>query len=152
MAKKKKNRKPNNLNRQINKVIPGFWIRFSMADPIGDHDKPQNVRVGHKNPVIGFKLKDDGYWDAMRQILHHKPFKWRMEISMEFYKDSKTEFKTRELVGVGKLPNLDEHYLQVIEDMFQDATDKNYIDQYIETHVTQEVISGFTINNDDFSD
>lgn len=154
MAKKKKKRKAgrSSLINSIEKILPGFWMRFSLKDPIGDHDKPLGVRVGHSNPVIMLKLKNDHYWEQMRQVIHHRPMKWRMEITMEFKQGEKSEFKARELVGVGKLPELDDHYQSTIEEMFEDAVSKNYIDQYVETSVVQEVISGRSIKDEDFSD
>ena len=152
MARKKKQRKAksSNIGKAIDRALPGFWMRFVLEDPLGDHDKP-NVKVGHSNYVIQIKLANDSYWESMRQVLHHRPLKWKMEIKMEFKKNGKSDFKARELVGIGRLPELDDHYQQTIEDMFQDATDKNYLDQYVETTVFQEVISGRIISDDDFS-
>lgn len=128
-------------------------MRWAVVDPLGDHDKPLNVSIGHLNPVMGLRLKNDVFWDSLRQVLHHRRLKWRMEIRMEFStKSGGREFKCLEIVGVEKLPNLDETYQETVEQMLNDAVEKSYINRYITTHVLQEVLGGEIIKDGDFTD
>ena len=127
-------------------------MRWAIVDPLGDHDKPINVSVGHLNPVMNLRLTNDVFWQSMREVLHHRRLKWRMEIRMEFStKSGEREFKCREIVGVDRLPNLDDPYQETVEQMLADAVEKNYIGRYVTTHVLQEVLSGQEIKDGDFT-
>jgi hypothetical protein len=157
MANKPKQRKSKKYNHRsamdktIQKSLKGFWIRFTLFDPLGDHDKPCKVQVGSSNPVVQLRLKNDSFWECMRHVLDQKRLKWKISIRMEFTKDGKTEYKEREIVGVGRLPDMDDGYQGTIEDMFAEAEEKNYLDRYVQTDVCQEVLSGQEIKECDFS-
>lgn len=139
--------------RILDKCLKGFWMKFSLVDPLGDHDKPVTVQVGHLNPVMNLRLTAGPFWEAMRQVLHHRRLKWRIEVRMEFKKGDKTEYKRSELVAVGRLPDVDEDYQQMVEDMLADAEQKNYLQHYVQTHVMQEVLKkSHQINDSDWSD
>jgi hypothetical protein len=71
---------------------------------------------------------------------------------MDFEKDGKVETKSREIVGIAALPDLDEVYQDTLEAMFDDAVSKRYIDQYVITRVIQEVLSGEVIKDCDFTE
>lgn len=155
MARKRNKRysKQSALDKVVNRSLKGFWMRFDMVDPLGDHDKPINVQVGSTNPVVQLRLTTGPFWSAMRQVLHHKKLKWRIQIEMEFKrKDGSSEMKPRELVAYGALPNLDDEYQSVVEDMFRDAEEKNYLDKYVRTYIVQEVLSGQEIKDEDFTE
>lgn len=157
MAKNTKQRKSKKYNHRsaidkgIQKSLRGFWIRFTLIDPLGDHDKPCQVQVGSTNPVVHLRLKNDAFWDCMRHVLDQKRLKWKISVRMEFTKGGKTEYKEREIVGVGRLPELDEDYQSTIEDMFAEAEEKNYMKNYVQTAFCQEILSGQEIKDCDFS-
>lgn len=156
MAKKTKPRKQKKYNRRsstdrsLNKSIPGFFMRWSSEDPLGDHDKAKTVQVGHTNPVMNLRLRNQAFWDSMRMVLHTRRLRWRMEIQMDFKKPDKIETKAMVIQGVGPLPELDESYQETVESMLQDAVQKNYIDCYQITRVLQEVLPGEIIKEEDF--
>jgi hypothetical protein len=71
---------------------------------------------------------------------------------MDFEKGGKIETKSREIVGIAALPDLDEVYQDTLEAMFDDAVTKRYIDQYVITRIHQEILSGDVIKDCDFSE
>lgn len=154
MAKKrKKYSQRSSLDKSLNRTLKGFFMRWNSDDPLGDHDKPTKVSIGHLNPVMNIRLTNDQFWQHLRNVLHVRRLKWRMEIRMEFTtKAGVPEFKRYEIIGVDSLPNLDEKYQETVETMLTDAVEKNYIDRYVTTHVLQEVLSGDVIKEGDFSD
>jgi len=155
MARKKNKRysKKSAIDKVIQKSIKGFWLRFSLEDPLGEHDMTTKVQVGSTNPVVQLRLMNDHFWDCLRQVLHHKPVKWRIEVRMEFTrKDGGIEYKAQEMVAYGRLPELDEHYQGMVEDLFADAEAKSYLDRYVKTYVSQEVLSGQVIQDEDFTE
>lgn len=150
--KRKKYNQRSSYDKSLNRTQKGFFMKWKTDDPLGDHDKPTKASVGHLNPVMALKLTRNDFWDSFRQALHHRRMKWRMEIRMEFTtKTDEREFKRREIVGVGRLPELDEKYQETVEVMLTDAVDKNYIDRYVTTHVLQEVLAGDCIKDSDFT-
>lgn len=156
MSKQKKRTKKYNpkssMDKSINGSLKGFFMRFELENPLGDHGEPCTVQIGSTNPVVQLRLTGDPFWQAMRQVLHSKRLKWRIELEMDFTKDDKTETKSREIVGVAPLHKLDDIYQDTLVEMFKDATDKNYIDDYVTTRVCQTVLSGQEIKDSDFSE
>ncbi|WP_421865214.1 hypothetical protein [Motiliproteus sp.] len=136
------------MDRSINRCVPGFFLQFSLVDPLGDHDKPLESRAAHLNPVMDLRLTKDKFWNAMRQVLHNRPFKWRITVKMEFVDDyGKTYIRPSEMVAYCRLPDADDHYLAMIESMFDDANMRHYRT----THVMQEVLKGQVITEADFT-
>jgi hypothetical protein len=156
MSKKQKKRPGYSKRSAADKIIrslAGYWMRWSLVDPLGEHDQPVNAQVGSTNPYISLRLRNDLFWDAARQVLHHRRLKWRIEVSMEFErKDGSSEFKPMEMVAYGALPDLDEHYQGMVETLFQDAKNKNYLSRYVKTHVVQEVLDGQEIRDTDWTE
>jgi hypothetical protein len=153
MAKKRrKYSQRSSMDKSLNKTLKGFFMRWSSVDPLGDHDQPTTVSIGHLNPVMSIRLRNDLFWESLRQVLHVRKCKWRMEIRMEFTKkNGDPEFKRYEIVGVDRLPNLDDKYQETVELMLADAVEKNYLDRYVTTHVQQEIIDGQEIKDCDFT-
>jgi hypothetical protein len=157
MANKSKQRKSKKYNHRsamdktIQKSLKGFFIKFTLIDPLGEHDQPCQVQVGSTNPVVQLRLKNDAFWDCMRHVLDSKKLKWKILISMQFTKDGKTEYKEREIVGVARLPDLDDDYQGTIEAMFAEAEEKNYMKNYVQTDFCQQVLPGQEIKDCDFS-
>jgi hypothetical protein len=152
MAKrKKKYSQRSSMDKSLDKSLKGFWIRFELEDPLGSHGEPCQVQVGSNNPVVRLRLRNDAFWSAMRKVLHVRRLKWRISLEMDFVKDGKTDTKFRDIVGVSALPDLDDVYQDTLVEMFKDATDKNYIDDYRITRVSQEVLSGQEIKDCDFT-
>jgi hypothetical protein len=140
------------MDKSLKKCLKGFWMKWSSEDPLGDHDKPTNVKIGHLNPVMNLRLTNDAFWNLFRHVVDEKSLKWRMEIRMEFTKkNGEPEFKRYEIVGVDRLPNLDDKYQETVELMLADAVEKNYLDRYVTTHVLQEIIDGQEIKDCDFT-
>lgn len=147
---RKRKTKSKNIHSQIRKLLPGFRLEFDMEDPIGDHNKPLKTKVYHRNPVMQVKIAQDHFWHVLCRLLNIHPCKWKITITMAFKKDGKIEMKAREIVGVSTLPKLDDIYQSTIENMFEDAQKKNYLDQYERTYVRQEIINGLNIEEKDF--
>lgn len=151
--KRKRITKHGQRSKAINRSLRGLWMEFSVVDPLAEPNEKVTAKVGSKNPVTNAKLNSGHFWNAMCQVLDNKRLKWRMQIKMEFMrKDGGREFKAHELVAFAALPELEEHYTKVIEDMFSDAQQKNYLDRYVTTHISQEVLDGYEIKESDFSD
>ncbi len=149
-VRKKYNAK-SSLDKTIDKSLRGYWMRFELDDPLGKHGEPCRVQIGSTNPVVQLRLGHESFWQCMRQVLHVRRLKWKIEIEMDFEKFGKIDTKCREIVGVSALPNLDDVYQDTLVEMFKDATDKNYIDDYRITRVSQEVLSGQEIKDCDFT-
>lgn len=155
MAKTKRKNKSrvSQAHKAVERATRGFWMKFDLVDPLADRNQLVNAKVGSRNPVIAVQLNNERFWRLLTGVIDIKKLKWRMEIKMEFTrKDGGSEFKAFEMVAFAALPELNDVYEETIEAMFKEAQDKNYINRYVRTYVTQEVLGGHEIRDEDFSE
>lgn len=138
MAKKRKQKSNRQrLHKSSTKNCKGVWLRWVDNDPLGNIKEPVTAEFGSSNPVVHLQMRDRRFLDALCVVLDAKRFCWVITVEMDFG----NETKTQQIRGIARLPNLTEGYERLVESMFQDAVDKNYIDKFSVARIHQEVIS-----------
>ena len=132
MAKVKKKKRTKKYLRKKGDVLPvymkGLVCSWSVENPLEHSDKLQNSSIVHTNPVSrAWMDKDILNALSVHDGLKNKPYKWRVELDMEFKSAFETYFKPCVFVFYGTISTGDDTWGSALEDLFANANMAHYV-------------------------
>ena len=85
--------------------------------------------------------------DVIQPALHSLPYKWHIDVSMEFHDGLNTYLKGYSIISNALLRRVNDAYFDTVEKLFAEAN----MAHYVTTHINCTILADGEIKEEDFA-
>jgi hypothetical protein len=133
--------------KRVDLLMKGVRATWKVTDPLGDGRVLEGSTLTSTNYANAIKMKQPEFMAIVTEELFKTPFKWHVNLEMEFDDGLQKYYKGAVIVAVSTLDGVDESYAETVEHVFS-ASD---MEHYVTTHVTMTILGTSPIKEADFA-